>query len=64
KKGHMLDKIWEYCENIHRDNTYRWHDHGLEEEERKEMGIEIEKYDPLKFRFQQLGGNSRDRLET
>nr|GEV19160.1 reverse transcriptase domain-containing protein [Tanacetum cinerariifolium] len=46
KKGHMLDKIWEYCENVNRDNTYQWHDHGLEEEERKEIGIEIEKYDP------------------
>ncbi|GJW49169.1 hypothetical protein Tco_0090520 [Tanacetum coccineum] len=35
KKGHMLDKIWEYCEDLHRDNTYWWHDHGIEEEERK-----------------------------
>ncbi|GJR09879.1 hypothetical protein Tco_0792531 [Tanacetum coccineum] len=46
KKGYMLDKIWEYCKNVHRDNTYWWHDHGLEEEERKEIGIKIEKYDP------------------
>ncbi|GJZ77792.1 hypothetical protein Tco_0642464 [Tanacetum coccineum] len=46
KKGHMLDKIWEYCENVHRNNTYWWHDHGLKEEERKEMGIRIKKYDP------------------
>ncbi|GJT22363.1 hypothetical protein Tco_0892300 [Tanacetum coccineum] len=41
KKGHILDKIWEYYESVHRDNTYWWHDHGLEEEERKEMGIKI-----------------------
>ncbi|GJZ07504.1 hypothetical protein Tco_0541297 [Tanacetum coccineum] len=45
KKGHMLDKIWEYCKDIHRNNTYWWHDHGFEEEERDEMGIKIEKYD-------------------
>ncbi|GJX05154.1 hypothetical protein Tco_0191070 [Tanacetum coccineum] len=32
--------------DIHRNNTYWWHDHGFEEEERDEMGIEIEKYDP------------------
>ncbi|GJX70256.1 reverse transcriptase domain-containing protein [Tanacetum coccineum] len=46
KKGHMLDKIWEYCKDVHRDSTYWWHDHGFEEEECDEMGIEIEKYDP------------------
>ncbi|GKB02474.1 putative reverse transcriptase domain-containing protein [Tanacetum coccineum] len=32
--------------DVHRDSTYWWHDHGFEEEERDEMGIEIEKYDP------------------
>ncbi|GJY37047.1 hypothetical protein Tco_0422425, partial [Tanacetum coccineum] len=46
KKGHMLDKILEYCKDVHRDSTYLWHDHGFEEEERDEMEIEIEKYDP------------------
>ncbi|GJS16788.1 hypothetical protein Tco_0411260 [Tanacetum coccineum] len=46
KKGHMLDKIWEYCKDVHKNNTYRWHDHGFEDEERDEIGIEIEKYDP------------------
>ncbi|GJU50729.1 hypothetical protein Tco_1220284 [Tanacetum coccineum] len=46
KKGHMLDKIWEYYKDVHRNNTYCWHDHGFEEEERDEIGIEIEKYDP------------------
>ncbi|GKC03009.1 hypothetical protein Tco_0994619 [Tanacetum coccineum] len=45
KKRHMLDKIWEYCKDIHKNNTYWWHDHGFEEEERDEMGIKIEKYD-------------------
>ncbi|GKF28779.1 hypothetical protein Tco_0095121 [Tanacetum coccineum] len=42
----MLDKIWEYCKDVHRDSIYWWHDHGFEEEERDEIGIEIEKYDP------------------
>ncbi|GKC49554.1 hypothetical protein Tco_1072299 [Tanacetum coccineum] len=46
KKGHMLAKIWEYCKDVHKDSTYWWHDHGFEEGERDEMGIEIEKYDP------------------
>ncbi|GJY04195.1 hypothetical protein Tco_0370135 [Tanacetum coccineum] len=46
KKGHMLDKIWEYCKDVHKDNTYWWHDHRFEKEECDEMGIEIEKYDP------------------
>nr|GEW95374.1 copia protein [Tanacetum cinerariifolium] len=32
--------------DVHKDSTYWWHDHGFEEEERDEMGIEIEKYDP------------------
>nr|GEU58730.1 RNA-directed DNA polymerase, eukaryota, reverse transcriptase zinc-binding domain protein [Tanacetum cinerariifolium] len=46
KKGHMLDKIWEYCKDVHRDSTYWWHDHGFEEYERDKMGIKIKKYDP------------------
>nr|GEU70678.1 phospholipase-like protein [Tanacetum cinerariifolium] len=46
KKGHMLDKIWEYCKDVHRDITYWWHDHGFKVEEHDEMGIEIKKYDP------------------
>ncbi|GJS06501.1 hypothetical protein Tco_0363297 [Tanacetum coccineum] len=47
KKGHMIDKIWEYCKDVHRDNTYWWHEHGFEKEECDEMEIEVEKYDPL-----------------
>ncbi|GJU17594.1 RNA-directed DNA polymerase, eukaryota, reverse transcriptase zinc-binding domain protein [Tanacetum coccineum] len=47
KKGHMLDKIWEYCKDVHRDNTYWWHNYGFEKDECDEIGIEIEKYDPL-----------------
>ncbi|GJW38709.1 hypothetical protein Tco_0064554 [Tanacetum coccineum] len=47
-KGHMLDDIWEYCEKVQRDNTYWWHDHGLEEDERQEIRVDIEEYDPPK----------------
>ncbi|GJZ01055.1 hypothetical protein Tco_0519016 [Tanacetum coccineum] len=32
--------------DVHRDSTYWWHDHGFEKEERNDMGIEIEKFDP------------------
>ncbi|GKD05510.1 hypothetical protein Tco_1180484 [Tanacetum coccineum] len=46
KKGHMLEDIWEYCEQVLGDNTYWWHDHGLEENERQESGLDIEEYDP------------------
>nr|GEX26900.1 retrovirus-related Pol polyprotein from transposon TNT 1-94 [Tanacetum cinerariifolium] len=46
KKGHMLDKIWEYYKDVHRDNTYWWHDHRFEKEECDEMEIEVEGYDP------------------
>ncbi|GKC35325.1 hypothetical protein Tco_1047709 [Tanacetum coccineum] len=42
----MLDKIWEYCKDVHRDNTYWRHDHGFEKEECDEIKIEIEKYYP------------------
>ncbi|GJU33133.1 hypothetical protein Tco_1176722 [Tanacetum coccineum] len=52
KKGHMLDKIWEYCKDVHRNSTHWWHNHGFEEEERNEMGIEIEKYDPPKVQVE------------
>ncbi|GJZ97850.1 integrase, catalytic region, zinc finger, CCHC-type containing protein [Tanacetum coccineum] len=68
KKGHMLDKIWEYCKDIHRNNTYWWHDHGFEEEERDEMGIEIEKYDPPEVQVpaarRQLSRPTRPLLNT
>ncbi|GJS92341.1 reverse transcriptase domain-containing protein [Tanacetum coccineum] len=37
---------------LSRNSTYWWHDHGFEEEERDEMGIEIEKYDPPKVQVE------------
>ncbi|GKB41424.1 hypothetical protein Tco_0886366, partial [Tanacetum coccineum] len=46
KKGHMIDDIWENCTKVQGDNTYWWHDQKLEEEERRELGINIEEYDP------------------
>ncbi|GJZ42715.1 uncharacterized mitochondrial protein-like protein, partial [Tanacetum coccineum] len=38
----------EYCEKVQGDNTYWWHDHGLKEDERQEIGVDIEEYDPPK----------------
>ncbi|GJY24710.1 putative reverse transcriptase domain-containing protein [Tanacetum coccineum] len=46
KKGHMLDDIWENCKKVQGDNTYCWHDQKSEEEERRELRINIEEYDP------------------
>ncbi|GJU61851.1 phospholipase-like protein [Tanacetum coccineum] len=46
KKGHMLDDIWENCKKVQGDNTYWWHDHGLEKNERQESSLDIEYYDP------------------
>ncbi|GJX00841.1 hypothetical protein Tco_0184754, partial [Tanacetum coccineum] len=46
KKAHMLYDIWEYYKKIQGDNKYWWHDHGLEEDERRE--IKVEEYDPPK----------------
>nr|GEZ36292.1 hypothetical protein [Tanacetum cinerariifolium] len=41
----MVDMTKKAPLHVHRDNTYLWHDHGFEEEERDKIGIEIEKYD-------------------
>ncbi|GKE06996.1 hypothetical protein Tco_1399014 [Tanacetum coccineum] len=46
KKGHMLDDIWENFKKVQGDNTYWWHDQKSQEEERRELGINIEEYDP------------------
>ncbi|GJU27593.1 hypothetical protein Tco_1166214 [Tanacetum coccineum] len=46
KKGHMLDDIWENYKKVQGDNTYWWYDQKSEEEERREIGTDIEGYDP------------------
>ncbi|GKA07576.1 reverse transcriptase domain-containing protein [Tanacetum coccineum] len=46
KKGHLLDDIWENYSKVQGDNTYWWHDYKLEEEEMRQLGINIEEYDP------------------
>ncbi|GJV85859.1 hypothetical protein Tco_1525757 [Tanacetum coccineum] len=46
KKGHMLDDIWEMCKKVQGGNTYWCYDQKSEEEERREMGTDIEGYDP------------------
>ncbi|GKB32949.1 phospholipase-like protein [Tanacetum coccineum] len=45
KKGHILDNIWEYCNQVHNKN-YGWHDHEFKNKERKELGIEEDDYHP------------------
>nr|GEX18561.1 hypothetical protein [Tanacetum cinerariifolium] len=42
KKGHMLDDIYENYKKVQGDNTYWWHNYKSEEEERRELGINIE----------------------
>ncbi|GJY75565.1 hypothetical protein Tco_0480681 [Tanacetum coccineum] len=53
-KGHMLDDIWENCKKVQGDNTYWWHDKKLEEDERREIGVDIEGYDPPKVHVETL----------
>nr|GFA60306.1 BYPASS-related protein [Tanacetum cinerariifolium] len=46
KKGHILDDIWKNCNKVQGDNTYWWHDQKSKEEEKRQLGINIEEYDP------------------
>ncbi|GJT09912.1 putative reverse transcriptase domain-containing protein [Tanacetum coccineum] len=42
-------KVWPTCDpTMKGDNTYWWHDHGLEENERQESGLDMEEYAPPK----------------
>ncbi|GJX51664.1 hypothetical protein Tco_0278509 [Tanacetum coccineum] len=45
KKGHILDHVWEYCNQVHNKN-YEWHNYEFENEECKEIGIEDKEYHP------------------
>ncbi|GJW61714.1 hypothetical protein Tco_0111049 [Tanacetum coccineum] len=45
KKGHILDNIWEYCNQVHNKN-YEWHNYEFENEECEEIGIEDKDYHP------------------
>ncbi|GJU55314.1 hypothetical protein Tco_1229028 [Tanacetum coccineum] len=45
KKGHILDNIREYCNQVH-NNNYGWHNHEFKNEEREEIGIKDEDYHP------------------
>ncbi|GJX98080.1 putative reverse transcriptase domain-containing protein [Tanacetum coccineum] len=62
KKGHMLDDIWENYKKVQGDNTYWWHDHGLEENERQEIGLDIEEYDPPEVHVETFEGNDPKRI--
>ncbi|GJT82644.1 phospholipase-like protein [Tanacetum coccineum] len=45
KKGHILDNIWEYCNQVHNKN-YEWHNYEYENEECEEIGIKDKDYHP------------------
>ncbi|GJX44262.1 hypothetical protein Tco_0260938 [Tanacetum coccineum] len=45
KKGHILDHIWEYCNQVHNKN-YELHNYEFENEECEEIGIEDKDYHP------------------
>ncbi|GKB88460.1 reverse transcriptase domain-containing protein, partial [Tanacetum coccineum] len=45
KKGHILDHIWEYCNQVHNKN-YEWHNFEFENEECEEIGTEDKDYHP------------------
>ncbi|GJU28075.1 reverse transcriptase domain-containing protein [Tanacetum coccineum] len=45
KKGHILDHVWEYCNQVHNKN-YEWHNYEFENEECEEIGIEDKEYHP------------------
>ncbi|GJT31871.1 hypothetical protein Tco_0922290 [Tanacetum coccineum] len=45
KKGHILDYIWEYCNQVHNKN-YEWHNYEFKNEECEEIGIEDKDYHP------------------
>nr|GEY44134.1 RNA-directed DNA polymerase, eukaryota, reverse transcriptase zinc-binding domain protein [Tanacetum cinerariifolium] len=48
KKGHMLNDIWENYKKVQGDNTYWWHDYGLEKIEILKSGLNMKEYAPPK----------------
>ncbi|GKB70304.1 reverse transcriptase domain-containing protein [Tanacetum coccineum] len=51
KKGHTLDHIWEYCNQVHNKN-YEWHNYEFKNEECEEIGIEDKDYHPPKVQVE------------
>ncbi|GJS68789.1 RNA-directed DNA polymerase, eukaryota, reverse transcriptase zinc-binding domain protein [Tanacetum coccineum] len=51
KKGHILDNIWENCNQVHNKN-YEWHNYEFENEECEEIGIEGKDYHPPKVQVE------------
>ncbi|GJT11408.1 reverse transcriptase domain-containing protein [Tanacetum coccineum] len=45
KKGHILDHVWKYCNQVHNKN-YEWHNYEFENEECEKIGIEDKDYHP------------------
>ncbi|GJV62589.1 putative reverse transcriptase domain-containing protein [Tanacetum coccineum] len=44
------------------DNTYWWHNHGLKENERQEISLDIEEYDPPEVHVETFEGNDPKRI--
>nr|GEV55224.1 reverse transcriptase domain-containing protein [Tanacetum cinerariifolium] len=57
KERTYADDIWENYKRVQGDNTYWWHDHGLEENERQESGLDLEEYDPPEVYVETFKGN-------
>ncbi|GJW74834.1 hypothetical protein Tco_0134204 [Tanacetum coccineum] len=51
KKGHILDHIWEYCNQVHNKN-YEWHNYEFENEECEDIGIKDKEYHPLEVQVE------------
>ncbi|GJS77091.1 hypothetical protein Tco_0726972 [Tanacetum coccineum] len=45
KKGHILDHIWEYCNQVHNKN-YEWHSYEFKNEECEDIRIDDKEYHP------------------
>ncbi|GKA63015.1 mutator type transposase [Tanacetum coccineum] len=55
KKGHILDHVWEYCNQVHNKN-YEWHNYEFENEECEEIGIEDKEYHPPEVQVETFEG--------
>ncbi|GJX63792.1 RNA-directed DNA polymerase, eukaryota, reverse transcriptase zinc-binding domain protein [Tanacetum coccineum] len=51
KKGHILDNIWEYCNQVHNKN-YEWNNYEFENKECEEIRIEDKDYHPPKVQVE------------
>ncbi|GJS74128.1 hypothetical protein Tco_0706969 [Tanacetum coccineum] len=55
--------VRENCKKVQGDNTYCWHDHGLEENERQESDLDIQEYDPLEVHVETYEEEKRIKVQ-